>query len=260
MHRLLLLFFVVICISSCKKDFNEVPVAPVLVKAYLHGNKPVTDVYLERVLTSREFDNQETRPIIDAEVNLRIGDELIVLEANGASPGFYTNEEYTVLPGSFVTLEVNYNEKVITSSCEIPEVLLVTSTFDGVSVIDAGGSNQVLGSVSWESDPEYEYLLDLIVDEENPIPLTFNNAQGKFHDSYARPIKTDNATILADDFSFLGLHKLTIYALSPEYSEYFNYAPSQFSGSLYSAPNNINNGFGVFAGLTGTTIEITVEE
>jgi hypothetical protein len=243
MHRLLILFFVVICVSSCKKDFNEVPDAPVVVRAYLHGNKPVTDVYLERVLTSREFDNQETRPIIDAEVNLRIG-----------------NEEYTILPGSFVTLEVNYNEKVITSSCEIPEVLIVTSTFEGVSVIDAGGSNQVLGSVSWESDPEYEYLLDLIVDEENPIPLTFNNAQGKFDDSYARPIKTDNANILADDFSFLGLHKLTIYALSPEYSEYFSYAPSQFSGSLYSAPNNINNGFGVFAGLTGTTIEITVEE
>jgi len=144
MHKSLLLFFVVICWSSCKKDFNEVPDAPVVVKAYLHGNKPVTDVYLESVLTSREFDNQETRPIIDAEVNLRIGDELIVLEANGSSPGFYTNEEYIVLPGSFVTLEVNYNEKVITASCEIPEMLVVTSTFDGVSVIDAGGSNQVL--------------------------------------------------------------------------------------------------------------------
>jgi hypothetical protein len=54
MHRLLILFFVVICVSSCKKDFNEVPDAPVVVRAYLHGNKPVTDVYLERVLTSRE--------------------------------------------------------------------------------------------------------------------------------------------------------------------------------------------------------------
>jgi hypothetical protein len=260
MHKLLLLFFVVVCLSSCKKNFNEVPAAPVVIKAYIHGNEPVTDVYLESVLTSREFDKQETRPILDAEVNLRIGDELILLESNESSPGFYTNEEYIVLPGSFVTLEVNYNEKVITSSCEIPEMLIVTSTFDGVSVIDAEGINQVLGSVSWESTPEYEYLLNLIVEEENPIPLTFNNAQGKFDDSYARPIKIDNATILADDFSFLGLHKLTIYALSPEYSEYFNYAPSQFSGSLYSAPNNINNGFGVFAGLTGTTIEITVEE
>ena len=260
MYKLLSIFLVVICLSSCKKNFNEVPEAPIVVKAYLYGNKPVADVYLESILTSREFENQSTRPIVDAQVSLRIEDELVILEANPQEPGFYMNEGNTILPGSFVTLEVNYNERVITSNCEIPDMLEVTSTFEGVSVIDAGGSDQILGSVSWESSPEYEYLLDLIVDEENPIPLTFNNAQGKFNDSYALPIKTDNASILADDFSFLGLHKLTIYTLSPEYSEYFNYAPTQFVRSIYSAPNNINNGYGVFAGLTGTTIEIVVEE
>ena len=260
MYKRFLIFFLVICGASCKKDLNEVPEAPIVVKAYLYGNKPVTDVYLESVLTSREFSHQFSRPIADAEVRLRIEDELVVLEANPEEPGFYMNENYTILPGSFISLEIDYNDKVITSSCEIPDILEVTSTFEGVSVINAGGNDQILGSVSWESSPEYEYLLDLTVDEENPIPLTFNNAQGKFDDSYALPIKTDNASILADDFSFLGLHKLTIYTLSPEYTEYFNYAPTQFVRSIYSAPNNINNGYGVFAGLTGTTIEIVVEE
>ena len=258
-----MVFLISLVVSSCKKEFDVVPDAPIVVKAYIYGNEPVTNVYIESVATSREFDTQLNNPIVDAEVKLKVNNDFeILLQPDESRDGFYVGlEEDTIYSNSSVVLEVSHNGRLITSKCFIPEGPLVTSTFgvDEVSVISMG-SQQVLGSISWDTSSDYEHLLDLTLEEEEEIPLVFNGAQGRFDDFYSLPIKTNSADILADDFSFQGLHKLTIYSLSPEYSEYFNYVPTRFDRALYEAPNNINNGYGVFAGLTGTTLNIIIQE
>ena len=59
---------------------------------------------------------------------------------------------------------------------------------------------------------------------------------------------------------YSGRHTLTIYSISQEYSDLLRYIPTSFDRSVYRAPDNIQGAYGVFAGLTGKTYEIFVEE
>jgi len=260
MFRVIGFFLVLICFASCIKEDNTIPNAPLVLKGYLYGGEIVDDIYLEKVNTSRDFTQQENLPISNAHITLIGENETVVLSPDPDKPGYYLHESYLIQPNSEYKIEVEYEDQTISSSCEVPDTLSIEAQFSEEILLSSVEESVI--SFQWESlGPEYEYLISLELDEsEEMVPFGLSNGNGKFDDDYGSPIKETAASLIGLDFSFKGTHRVYVYTLSKEYSRYYSYLPSSFSSNIFSAPNNIENGYGVFAGLTGTSFEFTLLE
>lgn len=254
--------FLTIMSIGCRKPALETQEAPVMIKGYLFGGDSINDFYVERIATSREFENEKNIPITEGTLNLIHGDEVIELSPDPSRPGYFVNHEYIVEPNSAYTMEAQFENSHITAKCYVPEFPILEEEIMQSTTLQVGGmgvdNSEELFSFSWSEGSEF--LIDLKPEEENPIELTFSDDLGKFDNFYALPIKDNSASLFSEDFTYAGRHTITIFSISPEYSDFVRYAPTSFERSVYRAPNNIEGAYGVFAGLTGTTLEIIIEQ
>ncbi len=260
-----ILFFIIVSSSllgACRSQLTETPKAPVVVRGYLSVGDPVDSIYLENVLTSREFESVKNVPIETAEVELRSGELVIPLFPDPIREGYYIGDAgYKVQPATDYTLIVKYDGQSISATCSVPDTLKLASGSSVQDVIQVGtNSEDGVLSLSWEEQIGFEYLLDLKVEEENLIPLVSSASKGDFEKFFSKPSLDAFADLKESHFKYRGKHKLTIHTISPEYSDYVNYLPTSFDRNLYNAPNNIINGYGVFAGLASTSFEFTLVE
>ncbi len=244
---------------GCKKELSEVPEAPVVVRGLLYGGEQINDIYLERVATTREFQQQVNEPIIDADVSLEVNGQIVQLTANPQKPGFYMSEDSVLMDANY-KLMVNVNDLEIEATCYVPPRLEIMDNVAADTVLLNPSPSDLILSLSWELlDNDTEYLISLTPDSEAPELLSFDNS-GQFQDVYALPIRDNFAELDASYFTYKGSHTITVFSITKEYSEYLNYLPTSFDRSLYAAPNNIVNGYGVFAGLTGSTVQVSLAE
>ncbi len=239
----------------------ETPEAPIMIKGYLFGGDSIDDFYVERIATSREFQNEENVPLTEGTIKLTNGDETIELIADQNRPGYFINHDYFVIPNSTYTLEAEFDNHLITASCFVPEEPVLEEELTGITTLTVGGeadNSAVLFSFSWTEGSEY--LIDLKPEEEDPEMLTFSNDIGKFDSFFSLPIKETSVSLFSEDFTYSGRHTLTIYSITSDYSDFIRYAPTSFDRNIYRAPNNIEGAYGVFAGLTGTQFELFIQE
>ena len=256
-----ILFFIAIglLLGGCRKQLTDVPEAPVVIKGYLMGGQGINDIYLENVATTREFEQQVNQPITNAEVKLLVNGQTIDLIPNPERAGFYLSETDSVLLDQDYELIVNYDGQTITASCYVPPQLEISNIVASDDILQNPSPEDVILSLSWDAQAQgIEYLISLIVDEEVLIPLPFGDEVGKFSEVYSLPIRDNFAQLDGSFFTYKGDQQITVYSISEEYSNYLSYLPTSFDRSLYNAPNNIRNGYGVFAGLTGSTVEFTL--
>ena len=253
--------FILLLSIGCKTPITEIPEAPIVVKGYLEAGEKISNFYVENVANSREFESELNVPIENAEISIFAGEEEIILVQNPDHPGYYYNDTHMVLPGTTYDLRLKHDSKTVTASCFVPDTLIIETGFGLADSIKLGGTEnpEEVISFSWESQSGFEYLMELSVDDD-AMPLTFSDNIGKFDQVYANPFKEGSASLFDDYFAFSGKHTITIYTITSEYADYFRYLPQALDRNIYSAPNNIQGGYGVFAGRTGTTIEFTLYE
>lgn len=263
MNKLIGILTILLLAFSCRTPVLETPEAPIMVKGYLFGGDSIHDIYLERVAISREFEEENNVPVTDGNVRLIHNGEIIELFPNPDKPGFFFNHDHIVEPNSFYSFEADIDGSSVSATCFVPEELVIDDkdNLKNVTLIVGGSvdSTVPLLSFSW-SQLETEYLIDLRPEEEDLTLLTFSDEIGKFEDFFSLPILDNSASLYNLDFTYIGRHTLTIYSISPEYSDFVRYTPTSFDRSVYRAPDNIEGAYGVFAGLTGTTFELFIEE
>ncbi|MFK7757170.1 MAG: DUF4249 family protein [Flavobacteriales bacterium] len=260
MKKFSIYFIVVAFLFGCKKQLSDVPQAPIVVKGYLYGNQPISDIYLESVATTREFEQQVNQPISNAEVQLKVNNEIIVLTPHSSKEGYYTSPD-TVLVDADYELLVNHEGQTLTASCYVPPKPAVTDELASQSTLSNPMPSDLILTLTWNLlDSDIEYLISLTPNSEELEPLGFGEESGQFYDIFALPIKDNVATFNGSFFTYKGNHTVTVFSITKDYSNFLNYLPTSFDRSLYTAPNNISNGYGVFAGLTGDEVEFTLAE
>jgi len=263
MNKLLSILTSILLLSSygCRKPSLESPEAPIMIKGYLYGGDSITDFYVERIATTREFENEKNIPLTEGTITLTHDEESIELIPNPDRPGYFYNHDHIVQPDAHYSLKAEFDNSMIKASCYVPAIpILADEIMESTSLTVGEGvdNTAVLFSFSWSEGSEY--LIDLTPEEEDPVPLTFSDDLGKFESFFALPIKENSANLFSEDFTFAGRHTLTIFSITPEYSDFVRYTPTSFERNLYRAPDNIDGAYGVFAGLTGTTLELIIEE
>ena len=254
--------FIIALSFSCRTPVLETPEAPVLIKGYLFGGEPIRDFYVERIAISREFESEKNIPLENGQIILMHDEEEILLEPDPNRPGYFYNNDHIVEPNSTYSLLATFEETSVTAKCFVPDTLnIVEDNFEKFSQVGGESDGSLpLMSFSWEELIGYEYLIDLKPEEEELTLLTFSDEIGKFAEFFSLPTSATSAQIFDVDFMYSGRHTLTIYSISQEYSDLLRYIPTSFDRSVYRAPDNIQGAYGVFAGLTGKTYEIFVEE
>lgn len=268
MNRLfgLLVVLMLIAASSCRTPNLETPEAPFMIKGYLFGGESVHDIYVERVAISREFESETNIPVTEANLKLIHGEEEIELFPNPERPGYFYNHDYIVEANSYYSLEVEIENSSIKADCFVPDEIFIDDkeNLNQITLIVGGSEDATIPiiDITWSMLEGGEYLVDLKPEEEDLVMLTFSDEDelGKFEDFFSLPIKDNSAALYSQDFLYAGRHTLTIYSISPEYSDFVRYTPTSFDRSVYRAPDNVQGAYGVFAGLTGTTFELFIEE
>jgi hypothetical protein len=100
------------------------------------------------------------------------------------------------------------------------------------------------------------------IEPENNRQIIVNNhlIYGKEkHNNFTAPTLDNKVSIPTfENFFWLGRHQVILYHILPEYAILFNETDNS-SQNLISAPTNINNGHGIFTGVsTSDTLLLTV--
>jgi hypothetical protein len=135
-----------------------------------------------------------------------------------------------------------------------PPIELLTMSNSTVSLSSPGTVASIL---SWtELDSRYAYALKLECLEANPDSI--DQTPGLFEARNNLSQLQSQLVLLKDDFTFLGLHRLTVYAFDAELEDLFFYDPADIRGLLRTPPDNVTGGMGYVTGVSKFVVEIQI--
>ena len=238
----------------------------VVVSAFLYANEPVYDI---RLTTSLPLGTEETSapPINNAQVSLLKDGERYTLQASPGDSGYYhySGDDLTIDSGDKFTLEVSYNDIVITGETTIPEPpQSVSISNDTIFIPDfsnfgpwTGGINidtsKVRLIVSWNVDGSSLFFTTLENADENAetIETGFRFMRGRR--IISQPTTRGDYTISFMNVNEYGRHCARIYRVNQEYADLYG-SRSQSSQDLNEPLTNIENGLGVFSAFNSDSV------
>ncbi|MDR2448898.1 MAG: DUF4249 domain-containing protein [Prevotellaceae bacterium] len=258
------------CQPTLMAEFQDRPV----VESYLYAGEPAS-VTVSKLLPFRNdvrFSDEE----VD-ELTLTITDEttgnVYPLTPQGA--GVYTGHE-TFLPeaGHTYRLQFTYDGVPVTATTQIAALpgnvafskTTVTAGFGGGmgGGGDAGDSMEPL-EITWDNPTGEYYIITATCTESNPTPI-FDMDDNDNDDDTApdfplsfqtEPTQGASAQLSAQSFSYLGKHTVKLCRIQPEYVLLYQRMNST-SANLVELHANVENGFGVFTGVSSESREVNV--
>ena len=273
-HILPIILLSVLLLSACEEDtyISATKGTPVL-QGYLHGGQAVDSI---RVSLSNSYDgNDSTLQTLDnLEIEFSDGIETHLLESIGS--GYYGLPSLRVEYGKTYGLSFLYEESTISASTYIPqkkEIKLSSNSIQMQQITGGGGfgggglANVDPIELSWDN-PEGDYYFVLIQNlEEEPeyINLLLQQLLEEDEDNprftrITEPSITDFHSIdPRRELQQFGTHRVIVFRVNPEYAALYESSGSS-SVSLAQPPTNVNNGLGIFSGLSGDTLLFEVEK
>jgi len=163
--------------------------------------------------------------------------------------------EITVFADALYRLKLSGESAEITAQVETPPAFDAIDSPGNLISPNPNLPDEILALISWENPGDYLFVLKLEFLGINPDPIPFDGPSGLFYENFAFPIPELGIPLYANYFSDYGPHRLTIYAVSEEYSSYFY---PENNGLLPLLNSNVFGAFGYMAGLTSIKFEFDV--
>ena len=241
-----------------------------VVDAYLFAGRPVDSVLIfESFSYARNDSNLIT--LDDLEVYLSEGGETYAL--NNAGNGFYQNMDLTVKAGATYNLDFQFNGERISGETFVPEVqsaeISVTEIeMEKISGGFGGGFGGFLElepiEVTWSNtagDYYYvlvenieeapEYINDRLADPDFPLRRFRVITEPEVVDFYAVDPRRQ--------ITQFGTHRVVVFRVNPEYAALYQLSGAS-SVSITQPPSNIDNGLGIFTGVSSDTLYFEVNK
>ncbi len=173
----------------------------------------------------------------------------------------YSSNNMTITPGTKYDIETRYENKDISSTCEIPpQIVLVNITQSNIDV-DESSEGMPVTTVSWNelASDKYTYVLKLENLEQNKEAIPFDVTSGNFERFYETPVINNSVTLFDTDFFYYGNHRLTVYAIERKLESIYFYDSSDIRGLLQFAPDNILGAQGFFTGVSSFSINLLIQ-
>lgn len=255
-------------LSSCETEnvVSEAIDIPVVECMLQPGFSPDT-VRVSNILSYGD-DNSEVEWISGLEVNISIGADTYAFEETSL-PGHYicTDADLCVIAGETYDLEITYNETLLTSSVTVPatpsDVVISDNTLYVPTFGSGGGGSMDEGlDITWNADNDTYYYVSVENIETDPeLAMSFaidDSTNMPPVSSVSAPTEDDFYTMTIRDVSYLGTHRVVIFAVTEEYVKLTERSGTS-SISLTDPYTNIENGYGLFSAFASDTLYFEVE-
>lgn len=271
---LLLSLFVFVLLQACQPDNTLIASqgTPVLI-GYLYGGQPVDSI---RISLSNAYDGNDStlQTLDDLDVHVSDGTDSHLLEPIGN--GYYRLPSLIVKHGHTYELSFEYEGSQVSASTYVPfqrEASISTNSIYFAQIgASGGGFGGGIGNtdpieVSWDN-PESEYYFVVVQNlEEEPeyinlllLQLLEDNQDVPRFRVISEPEITDLHTIdTRRGLQQFGTHRVIIFRVNADYAALYESSGTS-SVSITQPPSNVNNGLGLFTGVSGDTLFFEVEK
>lgn len=264
-------FFFYLLITFCFCQFSCTEESAVLeeidelvVQGYLREGQAVADFRVTKIV-SLATENNTTIPVNEAQVFITSEGTTYELTATGAD-GLYKNDSLIPEEGKTYELEVTFEDKTITATTFVPnrpENITVSETEVALQKVETFFDLDFSDlpepiEVNWEDDNSNYYFVSVTNIEDDPEPVNELFGDGELPQLTNQPEITNTFFINSFQFfTFYGRYEVEVFRVNPEYvTLYENVSTGQ--GALNEVTTNVTGGFGIFTGVSSTTIEMNV--
>ncbi len=270
MRSIIFIFTILLLAAACEQEtITSLETNTAVVDAYLYAGQPVDSI---QITQSFSYARPEEGLITldDLVVNLFDGEKNYTLTNSGN--GFYRSEDLIIEAGRSYSLDFQFNGETVSAETFIPSVRNAEISNDRIDMekVSAGfGANPSFFSlepieVSW-NNPErdhYYVVVENIEDDPEYVNEIFadpDNPRRRFQ-IITEPEVTDFYTVdPRREITQFGTHQVIIFRVNPEYAALYQLSGSS-SVSITQPPSNINNGLGIFTGVSSDTLYFEVNK
>ena len=261
--RILYIIALLLGVSACNKSaiaptFQDLPV----VEGYLEEGSPIS-IKISRQVALDENAAYASDHIAALNPTLYADDVLIPLTLAGE--GIYTSPQL-VQAGKAYKLSFTYNQKLVTAQTVIP--ITPQNYAQSVTSIQAptfGGSIGTMPTMpdpvklTWDNADNSYYVVVIENVETDPTAINTGNGSPPARVFRNQPTQNNSYEIRVMQFNYYGKHHIKLYHLNPDYAVLYS-TGSTTSQNLFTPTTSITNGVGIFTGVAGKVLELTVTQ
>lgn len=269
-----LLLLISIFSSSCEQEsLGTFETQTPVIDAYIYAGMPVDSI---RITQSISYAQTDSTQLSLNDLNPSISDGTNTYVLNSIGNGYYQNLELLIETETSYQLRFDYQEEQVDAVTYIPSKRIAKISQEEIEMErialgsfpgQGGGDIPDPLEISWDnSEGDYYYVLINNM-EDNPSyineflqqRLEESGDLGRFR-RISEPGITDFYPINPQrDLQQFGLHRVIVYRVNPEYAALYE-SSSSSSLNISEPPTNINNGLGIFTGLSSDTLYFNVKE
>jgi hypothetical protein len=258
--------------SACTEESSlSLDTETAVVQAYLYAGQPIGSIAITQ---SFSYARESTDLITLEDLDIEISDGNQSIPLFHSSEGNYQNLDFKPESGKTYTLTFEHNGEQISSETFIPEKkeIAISQTsielekIEGTGFPGGGfgqGNNEAI-EITWENNSEDYYYVVVENIEEDPefvndflAEFLANGTARRFFRITEPEITDFHALNTRRDLTQFGTYRIIVYRVNPEYAALYESSGSS-SVTIAQPPNNIENGLGIFTGISSDTVFLEV--
>ena len=257
----ILLSFIVLVFSSCKKNSTDSSVNLPIVEGYLiPGHALIIKLYQQKSLTDT---NKYGAAITGLQVYVADGSKEILLTE--AAKGTYTYADQSFLTvGKTYTLQFKYLAYAVSAKTVMPGKPLNFATQHSVVTFSPSGSrterDSTLDKLTWDNPDSLNHVLVFNNADGPAFALgTFGGGGNRSANFELNTSKANYYNLTPQSFPYYGHYQIILMRVNKEYIDLIKSNTSNStSQNLTNVPTNVVNGFGIFTAMQTDTLSFNL--
>jgi hypothetical protein len=264
--KILAIIYLLILISSCKKEevseFTDMPI----IEAYLSPGD-YFNVKISRQVPFSSNVSYSPDDINHLTIQVIINNNTHTLQPLGN--GKYIDSSLIVSENDQYNLSFQFNSKIVTAYTYVPgKPSNVTQSvteikiqhLDSTSGFPPSGGMPDPVKITWNNSDNSYYLLVVENIESTLDPIrNFGGNTPPSNFFRKQPTSASSEEIRSMEFQYYGTHRIIIYHVLPDYASLYEQS-STSSQNLANPSTSITNGYGIFTGLNSDTLFLEVKK
>lgn len=260
--------------TACEEDsISTIDTETPVVSSYLYAGQPLDSLHVSLSFSYARVDTNLIT-LDDLDITILAEDQNYPLFNIGE--GYYNNPELIIADGKNYELSFEYDGETISSSTFVPEkreATLSSTTLELEKITNTGGFPGGGGGftevdpieITWtNTENEYYYVLIENI-EDNPEYV--NDFLAELEENFGRRFSLITEPQITDFHSInprreitqYGTHRVIVFRVTPEYAALYETSGTS-SQSITEPPSNIENGLGIFTGVSSDTLYFEVKQ
>ncbi len=267
----LICFSTIILTISCNKEESVQNSSnnTAVVEGYLFGGQPLENI---KVFQSFSYNQLDTVLITLDDLEITVADLTDQYPLFHIGNGIYQNPDVIVAHDQTYSISFIWNGASISAQTYIPTKREANISMTEVALlkIELGerggfGSGSDPVEITWENETGDYYYIVIENIEEHPEYVNENIAlfqaqnggQSRFEFISEPEVINFYAIDARRELSQFGTHRIVVFRVNPEYASLYE-SSGNTTLSLEEPPSNINNGLGIFTGVSSDTLYLEV--